>query len=256
VVSAEQARAKYDALVDRYEELFFYVADVGARLVAYADPPPGARLLDVGAGRGAVARAALARGCVVTAIDASPAMMGRLSAEFPAIDARAMDATRLAFDAGAFDLVTAGFVVQVLDRPDLALAEMRRVLAPGGRVALSLETQSPDRLRWLLDLQAEFFGPPGGGGAAPMTADDLDALLVGAGFGPPDRVPVDLPLRLADPPALWDWLLSQGLADALRALAPARAAEFRQRVLDHGRRQGDGGIVIPFAATLHLARSA
>src|SRR5688500_3748976 len=71
VTSTEQGRRKYDELADRYEEVFPYVADVGKLLVDHASPPPGARVLDVGAGRGAVARAALSRGCVVTAVDAS-----------------------------------------------------------------------------------------------------------------------------------------------------------------------------------------
>jgi SAM-dependent methyltransferase len=266
VVSAEQARAKYDALVDRYEELFFYVADVGRRLAEYADPPPGARLLDVGAGRGAVARAALARGCVVTAVDASPAMMGRLRSEHPAIDALEMDANRLEFTAASFDVVTAGFVVQVLDRPDLALAEMRRVLVPGGVVGLSLETQSAGPLDWLQDLHAEFFGgrpadapvepDPAGVDDGPMTADRLDALLRRAGFVDLARTAVEMPLALDDPPALWAWLARQGLGDALRALPAERADQFRARVLTHGQRwHDDGGIVIPFAATLHRARS-
>ncbi|MCA1655449.1 MAG: class I SAM-dependent methyltransferase [Pseudonocardiaceae bacterium] len=142
MTSTEQGRRKYDALADRYEEIYFYVADVGRQLVSFAEPVAGARLLDVGAGRGAVARAALAHGCRVTAVDASAGMVSRLSADHPEITARQQNAGRLEFPDGSFDVVTAGFLVQVLTEPEVALTEFRRVLAPGGTVALSLERQS------------------------------------------------------------------------------------------------------------------
>ncbi|MFD1046211.1 class I SAM-dependent methyltransferase, partial [Kibdelosporangium lantanae] len=122
MTSTERGRRKYDELADRYEEVFPYVADVGKQLVSFAAPGAGARVLDVGAGRGAVARAALDLGCVVTATDASAGMVARLAADFPGVVARQMDAGALDFPAGSFDLVTAGFVVQVLPDPERALA--------------------------------------------------------------------------------------------------------------------------------------
>jgi hypothetical protein len=38
-----QAQVKYDKIADRYEEIFFYVGDVGARLAAFAGSPPTTR---------------------------------------------------------------------------------------------------------------------------------------------------------------------------------------------------------------------
>ncbi|MBB5851444.1 class I SAM-dependent methyltransferase [Amycolatopsis umgeniensis] len=259
MVTAAQAKAKYDQLVDRYEDIFFYVSDVGRDLVEFANPAPGSRLLDVGAGRGAVARAALAKGCAVTAIDASPLMMRRLADEHPEISASEGDLYRTGFADGAFDLVTAGFVMQVLDDPAAALAEFRRVLAPGGTIALSLERQSVGRLAWFQDLSLEFFAP---GGAAepppdqpgPLTHDRLDELLVEAGFAHPVREAVEIPTPLADPPALWDWMMPRGLAEMIPALPPGRGEEFHRRFLEGAQRMhDDGGIVLEFAATLHRA---
>ncbi|OXM55292.1 class I SAM-dependent methyltransferase [Amycolatopsis alba] len=259
MVTAAQAKAKYDQLVDRYEDIFFYVADVGRDLVEFADPAPGARLLDAGAGRGAVARAALAKGCAVTAIDASPLMMRRLAEEHPEISASEGDLYRTGFADGSFDLVTAGFVMQVLDDPLGALTEFRRVLVPGGAVALSLERQSVGRLAWFQDLSVEFFAP---GGAAepqdarrgPLTHDRLDALLGEAGFVDLTRETVELPKPLSGPDALWDWMMPRGLAEMVPALPPERGAEFRRRFLEGARRMHeDGGIVLEFAATLHRA---
>jgi SAM-dependent methyltransferase len=265
LTSTEQGRRKYDALADRYEEIFFYVAGVGRRLVELAAPAPGARVLDVGAGRGAVARAALVRGCVVTAVDASAGMVARLRADHPTITARQLDAGCLDFPAGSFDVVTAGFLVQVLDDPAAALAEFHRVLAPGGTVALSLERQTVGRLGWLHELNAEYFG--GGqessgegeqeGDQEPLAADRLDALLAEAGFEAVTRTEIDLPKPVASPDALWDWLALQGVPQVLEAIPADRAEAFRAAFFAGAEAMhADGGIVLDFGATLHRAVSA
>jgi ubiquinone/menaquinone biosynthesis C-methylase UbiE len=270
VVNAAQAREKYDRIADRYEEIFFYVADVGRRLVEFAAPAPGTRVLDVGAGRGAVARAALAKNCVVTAIDASPRMIEQLTADYPEITGRPMDAEAMDFSRESFDLVTAGFVMQVLDHPTAVLAEIRRVLVPGGTVALSLETQSVGRLGWLQDLSVEFFSAASAAPAAeapeptaeapepagPMTHDRLDALLTESGFVGLARESVEMPLPVAGPGALWDWLLPRGLTEAVESLPADRAEEFHQGFLAGAQRMhDDGGIVLDFAATLHRGQT-
>jgi SAM-dependent methyltransferase len=252
VTSTEHGRGKYDALADRYEEIFFYVADVGRRLVEFAEPPMGTRLLDVGAGRGAVAGAALAHGCVVTAVDASAGMVSHLAADYPDIVARQQDAGALEFQDSSFDVVAAGFLVQVLASPPIALAEFRRVLAPGGTLALSLERQTVGRLGWLHELNREFFGGGSADGSSPLTADQLDTLLVDAGFTPPARVEIDIPKPLPNPAALWDWLALQGVPEAVDALPTAKAVAFREGFFRGAEEMHrDGGIVLTFGATLH-----
>lgn len=263
MTSTEEGRRKYDALADRYEEIYFYVADVGRRLVSFADPPGGARLLDVGAGRGAVARAGLERGCAVTAVDASAGMASRLAADYPEMVVRQQDAGSLGFADGSFDVVTAGFVVQVLSDPSAALAEFRRVLAPGGMVALSLERQEIGRLGWLYDLNRSFFGSgsdsdgsdgSGSSDGAPLAADQLEDLLLSAGFVSPTRVMVDIPKHLPDPAALWDWLALQGVPAAVDALPTEQAVAFREQFFrDAEKMHRQGGITLNFAATLHRA---
>ena len=255
MTSTEQGRRKYDALADRYEEIYFYVADLGRELVSAAAPPPGARVLDVGAGRGAVARAALARGCAVTAVDASAGMVERLAADQPDMTVRQQDAGTLDFPDGSFDLVTAGFLVQVLTEPGAALAEFHRVLAPGGTVALSLERQTVGRLGWLHDLNREFFGGESGGD--PLAPDGLDELLVSAGFATPERSLVKVPKDLPDPAALWDWLALQGVPEALDSLPTGDAVTFRERFFRGAEEMHrNGGITLEFAATMHTATRA
>lgn len=99
---------------------------------------PRSRVIDVGAGSGALALAAAARGADVTAVDVSPRMLQRLDAhadrEGLAIRTSSMDAIRLDFDDDTFDLAASQNGVSVLPDADPALAEMARVTRPGGRV--------------------------------------------------------------------------------------------------------------------------
>jgi ubiquinone/menaquinone biosynthesis C-methylase UbiE len=249
-------------LADRYEDIFFYVSDAGQELMDYVDPKRGTRVLDVGAGRGAVARAALARGCVVTAIDASAGMVERLSSDYPEIIVRQMDAGRLDFPNGSFDLVTAGFVMQVLDDPAAAIAEIQHVLAPAGMCALSLEKQSVGRLQWLHQLQAEIFQSPGLEEAKVdqdtgyLTEQKLDTLLEEGGFVNLTKKSIEMPISMSDPQALWNWLATQGLEARIQAMPAYRSAEFRGRFFAGAEHMHThGGIVLEFGATLHLARA-
>lgn len=198
-----------------------------------------------------MARVALARGCAVTAVDASAGMVARLAADYPEITAHQRDAGALEFADDSFDVVTAGFLVQVLTEPAAGLAEFRWVLVPGGMMALSLERQTVGRLGWLYDLNREFFG---GGSSSPLTADQLDKLLVDAGLTALARVEIDIPKPLPSPTALWDEFARMGIDEALGTLPANRAAAYRERFLAGAEEMHEsGGIVLEFGATLHRA---
>jgi SAM-dependent methyltransferase len=172
-----------------------------------------------------------------------------------------MDAGRLEFPDGSFGLVTAGFVMQILNDPAAALAEMRRVLTPGGTIALSLETQSVGRLQWLYDLNLEFLSggrpaPADDQVPGPMTHEQLDTLIAAAGFADLTRQSVAMPKTLANHSALWNWLSPRGLADAVAKLPPDRASDFHAQFHAGAENmQATGGIVLEFAATLHRAHA-
>ncbi len=106
---------------------------------------PGARVLDEACGAGypaLVAAKHVRPGGTVVAIDISPAMLGVASrrAKADGVDNMQfleMDAEDLTFKDASFDAVTNAYGLMFCPDPERALAEIRRVLEPGGRVALT-----------------------------------------------------------------------------------------------------------------------
>ena len=111
--------------------------------VAIARPRPGERILDLAAGSGDLA-AALARrvrpGGEVWVTDLNRRMLergrDRLLDDGVTAPAVQCDAEKLPFAAASFDAVTVGFGLRNMTRKEVALAEMARVLRPGGRVVV------------------------------------------------------------------------------------------------------------------------
>ncbi|MEU3664220.1 class I SAM-dependent methyltransferase [Streptomyces sp. NPDC032940] len=110
-------------------------------VLALAGDVAGRRILDAGCGTGPLSAALGERGAVVTGIDVSARMLAlarrRLgdSVELHVADLR----ERLPFGDGVFDDVVASLVLHYLEDWGPALAELRRVLRPGGRLIASVD---------------------------------------------------------------------------------------------------------------------
>jgi len=106
------------------------------------DPRPGERVLEVGCGGGPLLPAigaAVGSGGRVVGIDISGdqiAAARRRCAEHPNIDLAVHDVCLLPYDAAAFDAFVAIQVIEYLDEPAQALAELRRVVTDRGRAVI------------------------------------------------------------------------------------------------------------------------
>jgi demethylmenaquinone methyltransferase/2-methoxy-6-polyprenyl-1,4-benzoquinol methylase len=115
------------------------------------------RVLDVATGTGMVAQALVRRyGCEVVGLDQSPQMLAGAQARLAADPGLAQqvslvrgEAERLPFADGEFDHLTFTYLLRYVDDPGATLAELARVVRPGGRVA-SLEFAVPPRAAWRL----------------------------------------------------------------------------------------------------------
>ncbi|WP_432154019.1 class I SAM-dependent methyltransferase [Streptomyces tricolor] len=110
-------------------------------MLALAGDVTGRRILDAGCGSGPLSAALRDRGAVVTGVDASAGMLAlarrRLGDDADLHLADLND--RLPFADGAFDDVVASLVLHYLEDWGPALAELRRVLRPGGRLIASVD---------------------------------------------------------------------------------------------------------------------
>jgi demethylmenaquinone methyltransferase/2-methoxy-6-polyprenyl-1,4-benzoquinol methylase len=102
----------------------------------------GDKVLDSCCGTGDLAIAAAEVGGDVTGLDFSRPMLDRARRKAPEIEWVEGDALALPFADGSFDAATVGFGVRNLSDLDLGLRELRRVLRPGGRLAI-LEITRP-----------------------------------------------------------------------------------------------------------------
>jgi SAM-dependent methyltransferase len=107
-----------------------------ARAVVRAHPSPGS-VLDDGCGRGLMLAELAARGWRAVGVEASVAA-SRHAREVLGLDVRVGELAALRFPGASFDVVTLFHVLEHLVDPDSTLAEVRRLLAPNGRLLLEV----------------------------------------------------------------------------------------------------------------------
>lgn len=123
-----------------YSGLAGRLAPAAAQLVEAVAPDPEARVLDLAAGTGNVAILVSARGTQVVATDLSPRMVevGRARTEGLPVEWLEADVEELPLPDASVDAALSSFGLIFAPRPDVALAEARRVLVPGGRLAFTV----------------------------------------------------------------------------------------------------------------------
>lgn len=112
-----------------------------AKLVNFAGVKAGNRVLDVACGTGVVAVTAAMRGAYATGIDLTPELIEHAHQNSKVagvdIDWHIGDAEALPFPDATFQVVLSQFGHMFAPRPELSIAEMLRVLKPGGTIAFS-----------------------------------------------------------------------------------------------------------------------
>jgi SAM-dependent methyltransferase len=181
-------RGRYGRTIkDYYEELWAGLPDtlepplLELRLAFLrGEVRSGDRALDVGCGTGEFTAALVAAGAEAVGVDVAEAALERARTRHPGVDFTLVPIDGpLPFDVGAFDLVWASEVIEHVADTARWLSEIRRVLAPRGRLLVT--TPSHGRLRLLL-AGVEGFSEPLGDHLHLYTKRSLRTLLEEFGF--------------------------------------------------------------------------
>lgn len=265
-------RAGFNRIAARYAEGAHLRADLAAALLDAAVLESGQRVLDLASGPGLLAREAALRvapGGSVLATDIAEGMLAegarRCGAKADAPCFAAADAEQLCIADASMDRVLAGLALFIFPHPEQALAEMRRVLAPGGRVVLSVwgPRQTVPLIHRAQDCIARLLPPPKVARPSVFRYGELETLhatLAAAGFDDIDIRPCEFSCHFASADAYWQAFLdlAGGAAEALgrlpeetqRALQAAVTEDLAAHCCDDGR----GGYLLPARTLIASAR--
>jgi ubiquinone/menaquinone biosynthesis C-methylase UbiE len=181
-LTKRRVRAEYDALAPGYERRWSgYIAASVEETLKRVRLLPSERVLDVGCGTGVLLEGLLDRypDSRLTGVDLSPAMLAHARQRLPdRVTLEVADAEALPFPAESFDMAVSVSSFHFWPRPKRALAELRRVLRPRGRLVITdwcdeyLACRVCDRILRLVDAAHQgIYG-----------RSECAALLAGAGF--------------------------------------------------------------------------
>ena len=260
----QRQKAQWAAAAAGWDRRYDWYAAVFAPLASWccvaAGVGPGVRLLDVACGTGLVtlpaARLAGTNGRVV-AIDLAADMVSVVTrraraANLETVEAHEMDAEDLQFDDGAFDAVTCACGLMFVPDVPRALHEMRRVLRPGGRLAVAVwDEPGKSPFLTLAGQAAAAISPPAPpvpgapGGFRFSGPGELVGLLREAGVAGVAAESLPLPIACASTAEYIEIItdMSAGMKTRLSTLPPADLARFRTHVDEAARQyQYEGGL--------------
>src|SRR5579872_1304479 len=122
----------YDNFMGRYS------VRLAPAFADFAGIETGQRVLDVGAGTGALTAELLRRGTETAAADPSPPFVAALERKLPSVDVRDATAESLPWPDESFDAALAQLVLTFMNDAPAGVAEMRRVVRAGGVVAVCM----------------------------------------------------------------------------------------------------------------------
>jgi ubiquinone/menaquinone biosynthesis C-methylase UbiE len=258
-----QSKDLWDAMApgwhERRGELWHRSRPVGEWMIRKLDPQPADTVLELAAAladTGFMAAPLVGESGRVIVTDFAPEMVSaarRRAEEVGVTNAhfRVLDAERMDLETDSVDGVLCRWGYMLMIDPVAALAETRRVLRPGGRLAFSV-FGAPDRNAWaslvggVLVRQGHIPQPDPAAPSIFAMADPrrVREMVVGAGFAEPEIEEVSFSWAFVDRDDYWRFLLELvgAIASVLRGLPPEAREQVREQVQEAAEpyRTGEG----------------
>lgn len=253
--TTDQLSAAWESVADGFDRLLTpNTIEGGALLVEKVGITGDDRVLDVGAGSGAVALPAARRGARVDAVDVSPTMLQRLTERAAAeglehVAGHLMDARHLEFDDDTFTAALSLNGVTMFPEYVRGMAEMVRVTRPGGRIAVAtLRPLDTEFIAWVFGTVRAIvpgFELPLDPPPAPIVVADpevFEQALVDAGVKEVEVGPGEMPVTFDSAQHLWGTFMASNpiAGQTVSGLDESQVAE-AQEVLAGMLRERSGG---------------
>lgn len=217
-----------------------YFPIFGEWLVETAQIPEGAKVLDVACGRGAVLFPAAERvgpNGQVIGIDLAEGMARETQAEIQRrglkqAEARQMDAENLSFPDSSFDFVLCGFSLQFFPHLEGALSEFKRVLKPGGHIAVTTWGEDDERWNWYDDLKEAYGAVVKLGSQSLDTQEEIQRWFSQAGFQDIEISMKELDMVFLDEEEWWNMVWSISGRAGLEKLNPEKLERFKAEAFE------------------------
>ncbi len=243
-----------------YEQMMgIWSRSAGDIFLDWLAPPSGLRWIDVGCGNGAFTELLVER-CApaeVQGIDPSEGQLAyaRTRPAARVAEFRQGDAMALPFPADRFDAAVMALVLVFVPEPTRGVAEMVRVVEPGGIVAAYMwDMESGFPLRFILEeMRAMGLTPPRPPQMEISRMEAMRDLWTGAGLGAVETREITVHRTFADFDDFWAISLkSPSLGPAIAALAAGDAETLKKRV--HARLPADSDGRITYGAHANAAK--
>jgi ubiquinone/menaquinone biosynthesis C-methylase UbiE len=196
----EVSDTAYDNFMGRYSER------LAPKFADFAGVQARQKVLDVGAGTGALTAELLRRDLEVAAADPSPPFVAALQRKFPNADMRAAPAEDLPWPDETFDAALAQLVLTFMTSAPAGIAEMRRVVRPGGVVAACMWDRHGMDMLAAVSRTQEALAARGPTEALTLyrSRDEVEGLFLGSGFADVKTELLEVEREYAGFDELWD----------------------------------------------------